>query len=337
MTEPDTCADEAHPTPDLLRRLETARTQALVTQDMVVAERLHAPDYQLITPTGRTFDKAGYLAAVAAGPFYSGWEIGPLDVRLSPRMAIVRYRARLGFPSGTVIDCWHTDSWELRDGQWQAVWSQATQLQAPRSTAKVPGTQGYAEQADELIPRYEAQAFEHKHRAELHLLPAAPARVLDVGAGTGADAAWLAAQGHEVVAVEPTARLREAAMALHPDPSIRWIDDSLPGLAVVRALGERFDAILLTAVWMHLDAFDRDEAMARLAALLAPDGILMMSLRHGPLPEGRRMFDVSGAETIERARRQGLRCVLDVETESTQEANLAAGITWTRLAFRSAR
>jgi len=201
----------------------------------------------------------------------------------------------------------------------------------------VPGTQGYAEQADELIPRYESEGFEHKHRAELHLLPAPPARILDVGAGTGADAAWLAAQGHEVLAVEPTARLREAAMALHPDPSIRWLDDSLPALAVVRAFNPSFDAILLTAVWMHLDEADRDEGMAHLAALLAPDGVLLMSLRHGPLPQGRRMFEVSGAETIERARRQGLACVLDLETESSQAVNRAAGVTWTRLAFRRAR
>jgi hypothetical protein len=130
MTDPDHSAVGLEPSQDLFRRLEAARTQALVTQDLPLADRLHAPDYQLITPSGRTFDKAAYLAAVAAGPFYSGWEIGAMDVRLSPAMAIVRYRARLGFPSGTVIDCWHTDSWELREGRWQAVWSQATQCRA---------------------------------------------------------------------------------------------------------------------------------------------------------------------------------------------------------------
>jgi SAM-dependent methyltransferase len=96
-----------------------------------------------------------------------------------------------------------------------------------------PSTQGYAEQAAELIPRYEAVPFEHKYRAENHLLPQRPSRILDVGAGTGADAAWLAAQSHTVLAVEPTAALREAGQALHPQPTIEWLDDSLPDLACV--------------------------------------------------------------------------------------------------------
>ena len=198
----------------------------------------------------------------------------------------------------------------------------------------VPGTQGYAEQAAELIPRYEAEAFEHKHRAELHLLPTSPGLVLDVGAGTGADAAWLAAQGHGVVAVEPTARMREAAVALHPDPSIEWVDDSLPLLAAVRTREVRFSAIMLTAVWMHLEPAEREVGMATLASLLAADGVLLISLRHGPIPVGRRMFEVSGAETIALADAQGLACVLDVLTESSGAVNRAAGVTWTRLAFR---
>ena len=69
----------------------------------------------------------------------------------------------------------------------------------------IPGTQGYAEQAPHLIEQYESLAFADKHRAVLHLLPDKTSQVLDVGAGTGADAAWLAARGHRVIAVEPTA------------------------------------------------------------------------------------------------------------------------------------
>lgn len=112
----------------------------------------------------------------------------------------------------------------------------------------VPGTQGYARQAGELIPRYESLPFEHKHKTELHLLPSTPVLALDIGAGTGADAAWLAAQGHRVVAVEPTAVLREAGQMLHPDPSIEWVEDSLPWLSPVRASQGKFGLVMLTAV-----------------------------------------------------------------------------------------
>ena len=103
----------------------------------------------------------------------------------------------------------------------------------------IPGTQGYAENAATLIAQYEALAFPVKHEAVMHLLPASPVAALDVGAGTGADAHWLAEQGHRVVA----------------------------------------------------------------------------------------------DETIRLAGQSGLRCVLDVVTESLQAGNQGAGVTWSRLAF----
>ena len=200
----------------------------------------------------------------------------------------------------------------------------------------VRGSHGYAEQADELVARYEGIDFPAKHQAVLPLLPAAPASVIDIGAGTGRDAAWLAERGYRVVAVEPTEAMRSRAMALHPTPAIEWIDDSLPALALVGAQRRRFDLVMLTAVWMHLDAEERGVAMANVAALVAPSGLLVITLRHGPVPSGRIMFAVSGEETIALAQAHRLRLVLDVHAASSQAANRDAGVSWTQLAFRSA-
>jgi hypothetical protein len=112
-----------------------------VAQDMPTIERLHAPEYQLITPPGVVFSRERYLAAIAAEPFYASWDHDSMNVRVSLAMAVVRYKARLGFPSGRVVECWHTDTYELRQGVWQAVWSQATGIpsashaQPPKSEA----------------------------------------------------------------------------------------------------------------------------------------------------------------------------------------------------------
>jgi SAM-dependent methyltransferase len=197
----------------------------------------------------------------------------------------------------------------------------------------VSGTEGYAEEAEALVTQYESVGFAEIHGLVLHLIPAAPCRVVDIGAGTGRDAAGFAAMGHRVVAVEPTAEMRTRAMALHTSPRIAWLDDSLPDLARLVSRGDRFDVVMLTAVWMHLDAMQRERAMPNVASLVRPGGVMIMSLRYGPVPQGRRMFAVPADETVRLAAAQGLRLVL-------RRKGLAArlgqpGVTWTRLAFCS--
>jgi SAM-dependent methyltransferase len=200
-------------------------------------------------------------------------------------------------------------------------------------SAQVSGTEGYAEEAEELFTLYESIPAAEAHRTVLHLIPAPPASVLDIGSGTGRDAAWFAARGHRVVAIEPTDAMRVPAMALHPSPRIEWLNDSLPDLAIMRARGETFDLVMLTAVWMHLDQAQRCQAMPNLSSLVSDGGVMIMKLRHGPVPSGRRMFEVSANETIELAQKQDLHPVLNVPTESGQAQNRAAGVTWTNLAF----
>jgi SAM-dependent methyltransferase len=201
------------------------------------------------------------------------------------------------------------------------------------TSVQVSGTEGYADEAEALFRLYESIPFADAHRAVLHLIPATPGNVLDIGSGTGRDAAWFASQRHRVVAVEPTDAMRLPAMALHPSPRIEWLNDSLPDLALLRSRGERFDVVMLSAVWMHLDEAQRRRAMPNLAALVRAGGVVIMKIRHGPVPVGRRMFEISPEETIELAQMQALHPVLNVRTESSQERNRAAGVTWTNLAF----
>jgi SAM-dependent methyltransferase len=205
------------------------------------------------------------------------------------------------------------------------------------TSAQVSGTEGYAEEAEELFECYESFPAVEAHLMVLHMIPTAPSSILDIGSGTGRDAAWFAAQGHRVVAVEPTDAMRLPAMALHPSPLIEWVNDSLPDLALLRTRGEKFDVVMLTAVWMHLDAQQRRHAMPNVASLVRAGGAVIMNIRHGPVPVGRRMFEVSAEETIELAKMQDLRVVLNRTTESSQERNRIAGITWTNLAFVNAK
>ena len=199
-------------------------------------------------------------------------------------------------------------------------------------SAPFPGTEGYAEAAPRLLGI--RLAFDEVHAPIRHLLPRAPARILDIGSGPGHDAAHLAAMGHDVVAVEPEPVLLDGAIRLHGRDGIRWVADGLPDLARLPDPDMRYDLILASGVWMHLDADERRQAMPRVASLLAPRGVLAISLRHGPVPPGRRMFPVSAAETSAGASAEGLARLVRLERASIQETNRAVGVTWTHLAFR---
>jgi hypothetical protein len=106
------------------------------------------------------------------------------------------------------------------------------------------------------------------------------------------------------------------------------VDDHLPSLQRVRALGQRFDLVLLTAVWMHLDAHERAAGMSALASLVSDGGQVVMSLRHGPVPDQRRMFDVSAGETIALAAVHGLACHHQGSVPTYRDVRGCGGAWW---------
>lgn len=119
-----------------LRETERVRLRALIDADIAdiaEAQRLHAADFQLITPIGIALLKDDYLGAIASGHLkYLTWKPAEIAVRLYDRVAILRYRAQLEAIFGgyhvPLSDYWHTDTYEKYDNQWQVVWSQATSI-----------------------------------------------------------------------------------------------------------------------------------------------------------------------------------------------------------------
>jgi hypothetical protein len=118
---------------DTLRAVEQARIAALLARDMARLEQLHAPQYQLVSPAGKSFTRERYLELISAGTLrYLRWEPQDIHVRVREHMALVRYQATLQLDAegagGVPFMCWHIDSYELNNGVWQAVWSQATKI-----------------------------------------------------------------------------------------------------------------------------------------------------------------------------------------------------------------
>lgn len=155
----------------------------------------------------------------------------------------------------------------------------------------------YDERAAALFDRYQSVPFERVHGDLIKYLPAAGGMCLDIGAGSGRDAAYLAQRGCIVTAVEPSAKLRNRAARAHSALPIHWIDDMLPPLREVLKEGcSKYDFILISAVWMHIPPDRREEAVRVVRQLVKPTGLVVISIRSTRLEDGRVFFSVQPGE-----------------------------------------
>jgi SAM-dependent methyltransferase len=146
----------------------------------------------------------------------------------------------------------------------------------------VTSTDYYDRHGEDLAARYDGLKAARLNAAWAPLLDQCrPGLACDIGAGSGRDARWLAGMGWEVVAVEPSAAMRESGARRSTGAAITWLDDTLPDLRRLRDIGYRFDLILLAAVWQHVPPPQRQRAVRILSELLRPGGRLVITLRHG--------------------------------------------------------
>lgn len=173
-----------------------------------------------------------------------------------------------------------------------------------RSTASVAY---YDRHAVALADGYESIDFENAYPFLVDLFDQSSdsIQVLDIGSGTGRDAAWIAARGHSVVAVEPSTAMLQISRRLHGEPNISWVQDSLPLLDHEALKDHLFDVILVNAVWMHIAPEQRRPSLSRIRSLLMPSGQVFVSLRLGPSSAERGMYEVSSAEFVRDAQTAG--------------------------------
>lgn len=159
----------------------------------------------------------------------------------------------------------------------------------------------YASNAATMAQRYEAASSPMERYFAAAFMPGA--RVLDIGCGSGRDAARLMAHGYDAYGIEPVAAFREAAVTAHPELAGRIEDGALPQTGP--AFGGGFDGVMCTAVLMHLQDTDLLDAALAIRRLLKPRGRLLLSIpasrsdvRDDHRDEGGRLFSPYTADEI---------------------------------------
>jgi SAM-dependent methyltransferase len=200
----------------------------------------------------------------------------------------------------------------------------------------------YHDKADALAQLYLSLSFEDVHKPWLDYLTELnihkKVKILDVGAGSGRDARYLAKltgvdnQQALVIAVEPAKGLAQIGKQTTQGLNVIWVDDLLPELVNVNALQHQYHLVLLSAVWMHLAPFQRNQALASLSALMADNGLLVITLRHGECDDERVMYPVSAAEVTQLAQNYGLSVIR--MTDRMLDTLGRSDVSWQTLVLR---
>ena len=138
----------------------------------------------------------------------------------------------------------------------------------------------YDRNAEEVAQRYESVPGGISDFFRFIFVPGDS--VLEIGAGSGRDAARLLELGVHVHAVEPSAGLRHRAAVLHPELSGRLFEGELPANLPPPVAGP-YDGVVLSAVIMHIPDSEFFDAALAVRERLKDGGKLVLST---PLKRG---------------------------------------------------
>lgn len=154
---------------------------------------------------------------------------------------------------------------------------------------------------------------------------------LDIACGSGRDAKWLAQKGFHVIACDGAPEMIKLAEEKQAHERVNYLVDLMPKLENVRATGQKFDVITISAAWMHLDKVERKQMFGTLCDIANEGALAYISLRQGPSPADRPMFSVTVEELEELAEKEGKILKNAGTAEDKQNRD---GVSWSYVTLR---
>jgi len=196
----------------------------------------------------------------------------------------------------------------------------------------------YDVNAAEFVTRYESADMSIVHRILLRHLPE-KGRVLEIGCGSGRDAAFLTSSGFDITAIDASAQMLAAALQNHPALAGRVHHAPLPLPSDSPLLSQQFDAVVSIATIMHIPEHDLFECASQMRDMLIPGGILLLSGSVGREgisanrdPQGRLFIERPAEELQLLFERLGFRLVSKHENEDS----FARTVQWYTLVMQRA-
>ena len=132
----------------------------------------------------------------------------------------------------------------------------------------------YDENADSLASCYESAAVSELQKLLIQTFPK-NFKLLEIGCGSGRDAAFMAKNGYEVIAIDGSTKIINEAKKLHPQLKDKLFSKTLPNDL---CFDEKFDGIYSIATLMHLSKDNLKKSVSRIYNLLNENGRLLMSI-----------------------------------------------------------
>lgn len=138
----------------------------------------------------------------------------------------------------------------------------------------------YASHAAECAARYDAADVLPLHELLQSLAPAG-SRVLEIGGGSGRDAAFLVHLGYDTTYTDGCEEMVREAVKRHPELATKARCAAFPLPDDHPLLLERYDMVLCAAVIMHLDDASLERLAMQLVRMVADTGRLVLSHSRG--------------------------------------------------------